>query len=210
MGRGHHVGRHRPPRPVRPAAVLHCARRSPPPAPCWTGFWPRTKTPAFPSSRSSTGAWPNVVAMGSATRTCLKIRRHGASPSPRSTRRLSRLRTVLRATGAPRATRHHRRGAAVQRKRGMDCRPPASSHCGCGTPAAPSTPTHGPGTRSASAARPIRVATSTWLWAHASPGRSQSATRRTRSHGSKRAEAAKKRHADGMSSTDAQQAPRTE
>ena len=83
--------------------------------PCWTGSWLKTRTPECPSSRSSTSASPNGVATGSATRTCPMIRRHGASPSPHWTRRRARrLRTTLRATGAQRAARHHRRGAAVR------------------------------------------------------------------------------------------------
>ena len=114
-----------------------------------------------------------------------------------------RLRTALRATGTQGATRHHRRGAAVRREHGMGCRPHASSHCGCATPAAPSTPIRGPGTRSASAVRRIRVATSTSLWAPASRGRSKSATREDPVPWAKRAEAAKRRHAEGLSSSDA-------
>ena len=74
-------------------------------------------------------------------------------------------------------------GAHRRRATGTGCRPAGSSRCGCATPAPPSTPTRGPGTRSASAARPTRGATRTSASTGASRGRSPSATPPTRCPG---------------------------
>ena len=63
--------------------LFFTAEEEPIAARCWTGSWPKTKTPASPYSRSSTNVSPRDVATVSATRICPMIRRRGVSPLPR-------------------------------------------------------------------------------------------------------------------------------
>ena len=184
----------------RPATVLHAPRRSPSPAPCWTGSWPRTTTPGCPSSRSSTSVWPSVVATGSATTTCPRTRRHGGSPiaaldddarAATSGGRFAQL-------DAPRATRHHRRGPAVQGRLAR-----AAGRTRLLTVDAlrlqrlllPSLGLERDRLRRARLSAGLQVPR---LRAHASPGRSPERDADDPVPWAERAEAAKKRHADGL------------
>ncbi len=104
--------------------------------------------------------WPARPTAG-ATTTCPRTARPGARPWPPSTTRPDavfdeRFHQLSRdATGQPRPSGPRRRQVARLRRR------PSSGACGPATPAPPSTPIRGPGTRWASAAPPTRGATRT-------------------------------------------------
>ena len=105
-------------------------------------------------------------------------RRPGATRWPTSTPTRAaavrrRLRRPAPAASRPRSSRPSRTSAATT---GTACRRRTCGACGPGTPAPRSTPIPGPGTRSASPARPTRAATRTSASTRAS--RARSATRR--------------------------------
>ena len=156
-GTSHHDGgRARPARARRARHSSSPPRRSRSSARCSTGSWPRTTSPRVPVFE--------VVDRRLAERRGDGYRYDDLPEDPEAWR-LSvaalerdarcRLRAGLRRNSAPETSATSSKRVRLCEGTWQGLPASTSSRCGCATPAAPSTPIPGRGTRSASAARPI-------------------------------------------------------
>ena len=151
----------------------------------WIGCWPRTMIPGCPCSRMSISDWPR----DSGGRLPLRGPARRSRDMAWFARRIGHDCPQAH-SGKPFANLSRRRSDATSSKRsgcakenGTASRVDVSSRSGCVTPATPSTPIPGRGTRSVLAGRPIRGVTSTLPSALASHGRWRNVTPRIRSRG---------------------------
>ena len=136
---------------------------------CSTCSSRRTASRGCRCSSCSTPASRWVRRTAGTTTTSPRTATPGATRCPGSTKTRASTSTVPASPSSTRAGRPRWfrtcKSSPRPANRGTECPPSACGACGRDMRARPSTPTPGPGTRSASLARPTRAATSTSAWA---------------------------------------------